>query len=155
MVLQYNENSGRSRHPMRGIETREYLYLYNPWSDGKRKFATATIGTQTYRQMKKRADSEPQISTRLDLFDHRVVEELYNVREDPDCLVNLIDNPAFRSQRDHLREKLADQLRRIGDPVAPLVAAIDDASLREQYMAAEDERARKAKMQRNKERRRK
>lgn len=149
VVLQYNENSGRSRHPMRGIATREYLYLYNPWSDGKRQFATATTGTRTYRQMKQRANGDPQISARLDLFDHRVLEELYHVRTDSDCLVNLIDDPAHRSSRDQLRTKLADELQRIADPVAPLVAAIEDASLREAFMAAEDERSRESKKQRN------
>jgi N-sulfoglucosamine sulfohydrolase len=155
VVLQYNENSGRARHPMRGIETREYLYLYNPWSDGERKFATATTRTQTYRQMIKRAKSESQVAARLNLFDHRVVEELYNVREDPDCLRNLIDDPAYRSERNQLREALANELTRIDDPIAPLIAAIDDASLREKYMAAEDERSRESKQERNQKRKQK
>ena len=35
VILQYNENSGRKRHPTRGIHTTQYLYLYNAWSDGK------------------------------------------------------------------------------------------------------------------------
>ena len=55
VVLQYNENSGRNRHPMRGITTTDRLYLYNAWSNGERKFATATTGTSTYRQMVKLA----------------------------------------------------------------------------------------------------
>ncbi|NNE01315.1 MAG: sulfatase, partial [Pirellulaceae bacterium] len=62
VVLQYNENAGRNRHPMRGIQTRDFLYLYNPWSDGVRKFATATTGTQTYRQMVKRAEKETYVA---------------------------------------------------------------------------------------------
>jgi N-sulfoglucosamine sulfohydrolase len=145
VILQYNENSGRSRHPMRGIHTREYLYLYNPWSDGNRKFATATTGTMTYRQMVKRAASEPDVAARLELFDHRVLEELYDIRNDPDCLVNLIDDPGHQETADFLRGRLADALTEMNDPVAPLMAAIADASLREAYMAAEDERFRRAK----------
>ncbi len=144
VILQYNENSGRNRHPMRGIHTREFLYLYNPWSDGSRKFATATTGTQTYGQMVKRAASEPSIAARLDLFDHRVLEELYDVRNDPDCLVNLIDHPDHKATRDRLRNQLTAALVKIEDPVAPLVASIDDASLRQAYMAAEDARKQKA-----------
>jgi N-sulfoglucosamine sulfohydrolase len=70
VIVQYNENAGRNRHPMRGIKTREHLYLYNPWSDGERKFATATTGTMTYRQMVKRAVTEPDVAARLKLFDH-------------------------------------------------------------------------------------
>ena len=32
---EYNENAGGNRHPMRGVETPDYLYLFNPWSDGE------------------------------------------------------------------------------------------------------------------------
>ena len=120
VVLQYNENAGRSRHPMRAIHTGRYLYLYNPWSDGERKFATATIGTQTYRQLVKRAAAEPAIAARLQLFDHRKLEELYDIQQDPDCLHDLIDDPRHAAERDELRSLLVEQLRRTADPVAPL-----------------------------------
>jgi N-sulfoglucosamine sulfohydrolase len=141
VILQYNENSGRNRHPMRGIHTREYLYLYNPWSDGVRKFATATTGTMTYRQMVKRAEKETDIATRLRLFDHRVVEELYDIKNDPDCLVNLMGHDDHQAALGKLRSQLAQSLTDINDPVAPLVAAVEDESLRNAYMAKEDERS--------------
>ncbi len=154
VILQYNENSGRARHPMRGIQTRDYLYLYNPWTDGVRKFATATTGTMTYRQMVRRAASEPEVAARLQLFDHRVLEELYHVADDPDCLQNLANHPDHQTTLATLRSQLAASLQATGDPVAPLVASIEDAALREKYMAAEDERfrkAREAKQKKNKE----
>ena len=145
VVLQYNENSGRSRHPMRGLHTRKFLYLYNPWSNGQRKFATATTGTTTYRQMVQRATSESAIAARLALFDHRVLEELYDIENDPDCLRNLVDDPDYAARRKELRKILTGQLRRTNDPVAPLLAAVDDDQLRERFMAQEDERAATAK----------
>ena len=151
VILQYNENSGRFRHPMRGIQTKEFLYLFNPWSDGKRKFATATTGTATYRQMVKRASHEPKIAARLELFDHRVLEELYDVRTDSDCLVNLIDTPEYESRLRELRVRLVAELERTGDPVAPVLRSIDDSSVRSAYMASED--AKKARV--DAERRRK
>lgn len=148
VILQYNENSGRNRHPMRGIHTAEYLYLYNPWSDGDRKFATATTGTQTYRRLVARAEAEPEIAARLELFDHRVVEELYDISSDPDCRHNLIDSPAHQDELNRLRETLASELQRINDPVAPLVANVDDAALREAYMQEQDARSEQAKAKR-------
>ena len=143
VVLQYNENSGQWRHPMRGIQTRDFLYLYNPWSDGERRFTTATTGTMTYRQMVKRAAEEAKIAARLELFDHRVLEELYDVTNDPDCLVNLIDHTDHKQTLNQLRKKLADELQRIDDPVAPVLAAHEDAATRDAYMAEQDERSRK------------
>ena len=131
---------------MRGIHTREYLYLYNPWSNGERKFATATTGTATYRQMVKRAADEPEIAARLQLFDHRVLEELYDVKNDPDCLVNLVDSQNHTKVVESLRDTLAAELSQMGDPVAPVLHSIDDDSVRVAFMEAEDaKKARNAK----------
>lgn len=146
VILQYNENSGRSRHPMRGIQTRKYLYLFNPWSDGNRKFATATTGTMTYRQMVKRAENETEVALRLALFDHRVVEELYDVESDPDCLVNLIGDPDQQDRIRELRSTLGQELKRVRDPLVPLLKDVENTSLRESFMAKEDERSRRAKL---------
>ena len=148
VVLQYNENSGRWRHPMRAIHTPEFLYIYNPWSDGKRKFATATTATVTYRRMVKRAESDRRLASRVALFDHRVVEELYDVRGDSDCLVNLIDQPSHAATVRQLRNLLADELVRVEDPVAPLLQSPGDGTLREAFMAKEDQRSRAARKRR-------
>lgn len=150
VILQYNENSGRNRHPMRGIHTREFLYLFNPWSNGERKFATATTGTATYRQMVKRASDEPSIAARLELFDHRVLEELYDMRSDPDCLVNLIDSPKHQNQLKMLRQTLLFELSRMDDPVADVLEHRSDESVRIAFMNAEDAKKNKAKKNANK-----
>ena len=150
VVLQYNENSGRNRHPMRGIQTREMLYLYNPWSNGERKFATATTGTKTYKQMVARAPTESDVEARLDLFDHRVVHELYDIKNDPDCLINLIDSPKHAKTLVGLRKQLVDRLLELKDPIGPILAANDDPSVRIAYMAQEDENVRKIKAEKAK-----
>ncbi len=151
VILQYNENSGGFRHPMRGIQTREYLYLYNPWSNGERKFATATTGTATYRQMVKRAAEEADIAARLQLFDHRVVEEFYAVSNDPDCQENLHGYTEHRERIGQMRRKLAESLAAMNDPVAPLLADVQDVAKRKAYMEREDARTnarRRARQQR-------
>ncbi|MEM1069741.1 MAG: sulfatase [Planctomycetota bacterium] len=150
VILQYNENSGRNRHPMRGIHTPNYLYLYNAWSNGERKFKTATTGTVTYRQMVKRAASEPEIAARLRLFDQRVLEELYDVSQDPNCLDNLADSPEFQQIKQELRTELAKSLAAMDDPLAPLLEDFDNAELREAFMAKEDARAQEARLKRAK-----
>lgn len=137
-ILQYNENAGGNRHPMRGIQTRDFLYIHSPWSDGKRVFATATTGTETYRQMVKRAEKESYVRERLQLYRHRVLQELYDVKNDPDCLVNLIDAKEHQETVRSLRSTLAKELAEMNDPAAPLVAAVDDSELRNAYMAKED-----------------
>lgn len=152
VVLQYNENSGLGRHPMRGIQTQEFLYLFNPWSDGQRRFTTATTGTATYRQMVKRAPAEPPVAARLAMFNHRVVHELYNTANDPDCLNNLADLPEHAQRLAQLQQQLLQTLQRTGDPVAPLLKAPDDVELRQAFMVREDEWSDKAKAERRRKR---
>ena len=111
----YNENSGGNRHPMRGIETKDYLYLFNPWSDGKNVFRTATQGTATYRQMKKLAPDNPTVAARLEVMDHRTVEELYHVAGDPDCRDNLMGIKRHEAALKDLAAKMEAIMEKSGD----------------------------------------
>ena len=51
MIKEYNGNAGRSRDPMRAVQTKKFLYLSITWSNGERIFATATNGTVTCKRM--------------------------------------------------------------------------------------------------------
>lgn len=108
IIKEYNENVGGGSHPMRGVQTKRFLYLFNPWSDGLNKFKTATTSTLSYRKMREMASTDPAMAKRLHLFDHRVVEELYDVENDPDCLHNLIDDPEYGKKLNQLRGTLED-----------------------------------------------
>jgi len=111
----YNENSGGNRHPIRAIETKDYLYIFNPWSDGENQFKTATQGTATYRRMKELALSDETIAGRLEVFDHRVIEELYDVRSDADCRTNLVGSEPHRAALREHRRMLERYMEESGD----------------------------------------
>ena len=59
VVKEYNENAGGSRDPMRAIQTKQFLYIFNPWSNGQRIMQTATTGTPTYRRLRELAATDP------------------------------------------------------------------------------------------------
>jgi N-sulfoglucosamine sulfohydrolase len=134
IVSEYNENAGGNRHPMRAVVTRDYGYIFNPWSNGERVMATATTGTVTYRTMRELAKNNPEIARRLALFNHRVPEELYNYASDPDALENLIDNSQHQSQRKQLTESLEQWMVKTGDPMLEVFRHRDDPAVREAYM---------------------
>jgi N-sulfoglucosamine sulfohydrolase len=134
VVAEYNENSGGHRHPMRTIITKDYAYLFNPWSNGTRAMATATKGTVTYRRMVALAKTDPAVAARLDLFEHRVPEELYNYAADPAALHNLIALPAHRAQRDALTARLEAWMVATRDPMLAVFRARHDPAAREAYM---------------------
>ncbi len=154
VVKEYNENSGGKRNPMRAVQNRNHLYIFNPWANGTRMMATATNGTATYRRMKELAKTDSYVAKRLDLADFRTPEELYDVVADPDCLHNLANATEHLNTLNQLRQLLENELRRTGDPLADILASRDSTAM-EVYVNAEqasaDER-RQSKRKRNESR---
>lgn len=131
---EHNENSGGQNTPMRAVQTKDWLYIFSPWSNGKRVMSGATNGTSTCRQMRVLAKSNEQIAGRIDLFDHRVPEEAYEVRYDPDALTNLIAKPENTAQVAVLEKALEDWMVRTKDPLLEVFRRRDDAAFRERYV---------------------
>jgi N-sulfoglucosamine sulfohydrolase len=119
----YNENASGDRNPMRAVEGRRFLYIFNPWSDGRRTMFSATNETKTHKRMVELAKSNAQLASRLDLLDHRVLEEFYDVQKDPNCLDNLIADPVYQKDIEQSRTSLEKWLREMHDPM--LVAFLD------------------------------
>jgi N-sulfoglucosamine sulfohydrolase len=141
VIKEYHENAGGSRDPMRAIQTRRYLYIFNPWSNGSRVMATATTGTSTYRRMAELAGTDPALRVRHALYQFRVPEELYDVERDPDCLHNLIDSDAHRPEVDRLRATLEQWMVRTGDGMLDVFRRRGDAAVREAYVADQEREA--------------
>ena len=148
----YNENSGGTRHPIRGVETKEYLYLFNPWADGKNEFRTATHGTATWKRMLAMAKDNPAIAARVDLMLHRVPEELYDIQADQNCLENLIDSPDHAEALKILRERMEKFMKDSGDPLLEVFKLRENPEALASYM---EEIMKKAAERRQKNRNRK
>ncbi len=131
---EHNENAGGQRTPMRAVQTKDWLYVFSPWSNGTRVMSGATNGTSTARQMRVLAKTNEQIAARIDLFDHRVPEEAYEVRYDPDALTNLIAKPENAAQVATLEKAMEDWMVKTNDPLLEVFRKRDDAAFREQYM---------------------
>lgn len=141
VIKEYNENAGGSRDPMRAVQTKRFLYLFNPWSNGERVMATATTGTPTYRRIAELSETDETIAARHDLYQHRVVEELYYVENDPDCVVNLIDAPDHQQELAVLRDALETWMVDTGDHMLDVFRKRDDPAVREAYVVEKEEEA--------------
>ena len=138
---EYNENSGASRDPMRAVQTKEFLYIFNPWSNGERIFATATSGTWTYKRLKALSESGSALAERHHLYQYRLVEELYNIANDPDCLVNLIDSPSHQKELDRLHRTLEAWMVETDDHILEAFRNRHDAAAMEAYVQARESEA--------------
>ena len=149
---EYNENAGASRDPMRAVQTKQYLYLFNPWSNGQRVFATATTGTVTYRRMAALAKSNSHLAKRLAMYKYRVPEELYDISADPDCLNNIIDSSEHKTVLNQLQDRLKGWMKKTGDPMLTVFEQRNDAEFRESVIQQQEQEsmARRAKRKKKK-----
>ena len=131
---EHNENSGGQKTPMRAVQTKDWLYIFNPWSNGTRVMSGATAATQTCRQMRVLAKANEAVAARVDLFDHRVPEEAYEVRYDPDASTNLIAKPEHAGQVTALEKALEDWMARTKDPLLEVFRHRNDPAVREKIM---------------------
>lgn len=119
-------------YPQRAIRTQEYLYIRNfrpdRWPSGdpvvlneKSQPAGPHSGYKDIDPgpsldfMIQNAD-DPQFARYLQLaVAKRPAEELFDIRADPGCLTNLVENPAFAAVRQRLTSQLEEYLRETKD----------------------------------------
>ena len=116
VFTQIDSKAGGAAVPMRCVQNANYGYIYNPFSDGKYWYRNNNEG-KTMAAMNEAAKTDPSIQARVDLFRYRVPEELYDLKNDPDCLHNLIDHPDHAATLKSLQERLVQQMRQTDDPM--------------------------------------
>jgi len=66
--------------------------------------------------MQQASESDPAIAARVDFFSHRVVEELYDLENDPACLNNLATRPEFATLLGRMRVQMREAMEKTSDP---------------------------------------
>lgn len=131
----HNENSGRNRSPMRSVESKRFGYIFNPWSDGKRIFKTATRGTATFRAMQKLATTDKHIASRLRLLEYGTPEEFYDYESDPDALHNLINDPRYSKEIEQHRAVMFRFMKESNDHALEAFQNRDNPAIISAYVA--------------------
>ena len=116
VFTQIDGKAGGDNVPMRCVQNAQYGYIYNPFSDGKHVYRNNNEGL-TMAAMNRAAETDASIKARVDLFRYRVAEEFYDLKNDPDCLHNLIADPAHAEAVKALQDKLAAQMKKTEDPM--------------------------------------
>jgi arylsulfatase A-like enzyme len=121
-----NVRRGDLSYPVRAIRTADYLYVRNfrpdrwPAGDPELYFAVGPFGDIDGGPAKSTVvdrQRDPGISRFFDLATaKRPVEELYDLRRDPDQLQNVAGQPAHADAQRRLRQQLDAWLRETSDP---------------------------------------
>lgn len=101
-------------YPMRCIQDKNYGYIFNPWSNSKKQYKSGNEGN-TFKAMEK--SNDPEITKRVKMYRLREMEELYDLRRDPDCLNNLAYRKEFSAVKQKYISTLKKKMKDSGDPV--------------------------------------
>ena len=122
VFTQFFHIHGRDALPMRSVLTREAAYVFNPWSNGKRRFDR--LGGEAFSAMQQAAKTDPVIAARVRHLELRTVEEFFDLRSDPGCLKNLLGTGnAEQASLEKLRARLRKWMVQVNDPA---LAAFDE-----------------------------
>ncbi|MEE2900327.1 MAG: sulfatase, partial [Gemmatimonadota bacterium] len=94
VFTEFNRPFNNRRLPMRALQNRKFGYIYNPFY-GLEQVQMESMSGPTWAAMLEAGKTDSNMQARVDLFTDRVPEELYDYENDPDGLVNLIDDPAY------------------------------------------------------------
>jgi len=117
VFTQFNKIFAGNEYPMRCVQEEQYGYIVNFWADGEYQIRGEAMSGRTFKAMDKAASSNKEIAERVDLYKYRVVEELYDFKNDPDGLVNLINDPEHKEEKQRLKDLLYKEMRRSKDPL--------------------------------------
>ncbi|MCO6043360.1 sulfatase [Aeoliella sp. ICT_H6.2] len=113
-----NTTSGKNAYTMRGVQDGQYLYIWNGWADGHTRFRNESQSGRSMRAMVAAAKNNPDIAARVQHFLYRTTEEMYDLENDPDCLVNLIAEPndQYTPRATAMSKRLWHWMRDTNDP---------------------------------------
>jgi N-sulfoglucosamine sulfohydrolase len=141
----YYQIFAKIRYPMRSIQDKEFGYIYNFWSDGTRTMTGDATGGITWKAMVKAAETDPEIAKRVEMYKHRVKEEFYDIKNDPDALKNLIDDPAYSGKINEFRERMLQAMQQYNDPAYETYLNRNEEGRIKVFMDLQDEKAKKTK----------
>ncbi|MFZ5831663.1 MAG: sulfatase [Planctomycetota bacterium] len=105
-------------YPVRAIRMGDWLYIRNfkpdRWPCGNPELGLKDTDAGPTKQLIENLGTESEYWQHA--FGMRPAEQLFNVKEDPDCVRNLIDDPQYASAAGKLRDTMMAELKRQGDP---------------------------------------
>ncbi len=119
----YHYTPGHEPIPQRAVTYGDHTYIFNAFSAENQFFTCGDPrGGLTYQAMQQAAENAPDIARRVQFFNERVPEEMYNDGQDPNALHNMISSEKDKKLISHMRNMLAQWMKEKQDPLLPYYA---------------------------------
>ncbi len=145
VFTEFHKTYARAPFPMRAVHSQRYGYLVNFWANRTPPMRMDSTSGLTFNAMKQAAETNPDLAARVQLFEHRVLEEFFDFEKDPHALHNLIDDPAHQEKISKMRAALLARMEKTKDPALEAFRNRDDPAALDQFMEAQRLRARPGK----------
>ncbi len=132
VFTQIDMKAGGDAVPMRCVQNKRFGYIFNPWADGKFWYRNNNEGL-TMKAMVEAAPTDSFAAQRVKMFRYRAAEEFYDLKNDPDCLNNLIDSADQKGEIKKMQALLHKWMKQSGDP---LLSAFENRNSPEKLKAA-------------------
>ncbi len=115
VFVEHSEGPTADPRPMRAIHTKDYAYIFNAWGTGDYLATMECRWYSSYNFFRKLSKQHDSVKQRFDFLNYRTVEELYDTKKDPYAKNNLINDPAYATVLNELRDKLEQWMRNTND----------------------------------------
>ncbi|WP_081622153.1 sulfatase-like hydrolase/transferase [Endozoicomonas elysicola] len=108
--------------PMRAVQSKQYGYTFNAFVG----YAEFQVGYDKEIIELMENSGDPEQVARAEFFRTRIPEEFYDLKSDPDNLVNLIDHPEHQDRINRYRTRIRNWMVQTDDPVLEIFDAWTD-----------------------------
>jgi len=141
VFTQFHQTSAKNRYPMRCVQNHRFGYIFNPWSDGERVFKNESQSGLTFKAMQAAAKTDPKIAARVKFFQYRIIEEFYDLANDPDALHNLSNDSKYKKELDKMRKELLNWMKSTNDMALEAFKNRNSPETLKKFMAEQDARS--------------
>jgi N-sulfoglucosamine sulfohydrolase len=114
----FHETSAKIRYEMRCVQDEHWGYIWNAWADEDTAYRAENMDGLSWPAMQEAAELDERVAERARFYRYRAPEELYDLKNDPNCLQNLAGDSALADVLDERRRVLQDWMNGSGDPLA-------------------------------------
>lgn len=140
---EFHKTFARSCFPMRAVQGKRFGYIVNFWADRTPPMRMDSTSGLTFNAMVEAGKTDPDIASRVALFEHRVLEEFFDFEKDPAGLANLIADPGYQAEIQKMRDALRERMKKTNDPALEAFEKREDPKALDTFMEEQKVRAAK------------
>ena len=110
----WNDSTEKHHYPQRSIVDRDYCYIWNAYVQ---RYGEQKVVPMPWNDVIQPVPGRDEvIEERIAYYMNRPVEEFFDLKKDPGCWNNLIDDPAYQEEIERYRAILKKEMEQSADP---------------------------------------